>query len=75
MHWQRSSRCRTDSPLCVEVYGLESEYPSIRNSRAPQKVVSFDREEWAEFIEGVKRGDFDLKTDNLADAEEMLEQV
>jgi hypothetical protein len=75
MKWQKSSRCRTDTPMCVEVYGLESEYPSIRNSRAPQKVASFDREEWQSFIEGVKRGEFDLKTDTTADAEEMLEQV
>lgn len=75
MKWQKSSRCRTDTPMCVEVYGLESEYPSIRNSRAPQKVASFDREEWEEFIEGAKRGEFDLKNNDDEDAQDMMEQV
>lgn len=75
MQWQKSSRCRTDSPMCVEVYGLEADYISIRNSRAPQKVVSYEREEWQQFIDAVKRGEFDLKTNVDEDAQLMMEQV
>jgi uncharacterized protein DUF397 len=75
MQWQKSSLCRADSPMCVEIYGLEADYISIRNSRAPQKVVSFDREEYQRFIDGVKRGEFDLKTNVDEDAQLMMEQV
>ena len=73
--WVKSSRCRTDTPMCVEVYGLDTDYPTIRNSRDPHRVTSFDREEWSEFIDAVKRGEFDLKLAPTADAEEQLEQV
>jgi len=75
MKWMKSSRCKTDSPMCVEVYGLEAEYISIRNSTVPHTIVSLTREEWSEFVDGVKRGEFDLKTSPELDAEEQVEQV
>lgn len=73
--WQKSSLCKADSPMCAEVYGLEREFVSVRDSKRPHIVASFTREEWQTFIDGVKAGDFDLKQDADADAEEMLEQV
>lgn len=75
MKWQKSSRCRTDTPMCVEVYGLEAEYIAIRNSRAPHTVASFSREEYQTFIDGVKSGEFDLKNNDDEDAQDMMEQV
>lgn len=63
--WQKSSLCRFDQPACVEVIGLngdgEDEYIEVRNSRNPHTIISFDREEWKIFIQGVKRGEFDPK--------------
>lgn len=73
--WTKSSFCRADSPLCVEVKGLDSDGVIVRNSNFTPQMVFFDREEWSAFIDGVKAGDFDLRTDNTADAEEMLEQA
>lgn len=73
--WKRSSYCKADSPMCTEVDGLDDVYVHVRNSRNPHVVTSFDREEWLAFIDGVKAGDFDLKTVPELDAEEMMEQV
>ena len=61
--------------MCVEVHELDHVYVEVRNSRTPHTVTSFDREEWQAFVDGVKAGDFDLKVDVSADAEEMLDQV
>jgi len=61
--------------MCAEVYGLDCEFVSIRDSKRPHIVVSLTREEWQTFIDGVKAGDFDLKEDTNAEAEEQLEQV
>lgn len=60
--------------MCVEVSTLDTEYIGVRNSRDPHTIASFDRAEWQAFIDGVKAGDFDLKTDPNADAEDQLEQ-
>ena len=73
--WQKPSSCKADSPMCVNVRGLDSEYIEVRNSRCPHTITSFDREEWQKFVEGVKLGEFDLKSYNDADAEEQMEQV
>jgi hypothetical protein len=70
--WIKSSLCKADPDLCVEVYGLDCEYVAVRDSKTPTKVITFTREEWRVFIEGVKRRDFDLKTDP---ALEQMEQV
>jgi hypothetical protein len=55
--WSRSREC--DNSACVEV--LE-EYGNVlvRNSKSPGHTVVFDTEEWTEFLEAVKRGEFDL---------------
>ena len=77
MAWQKSSFCRFDSPQCVEVSGLDAPEVMVRDSKLTGKAMFFvfSREEWQTFIDGVKRGEFDLRTDNTADAEEQLEQV
>ena len=79
--WIKSSYCKTDSPMCVEVNGLDRGRVMVRDSKDPgigfgnEIVFSFTREEWQSFIDGVKAGEFDLKTDDDANAEEMMEQV
>ena len=61
MPWQKSTSCKADSPLCVEVAGLGMPTIEIRNSKVPNATVGFSRKEWKSFIEGVKRGEFDLQ--------------
>jgi hypothetical protein len=65
MMWQKSSRCKADSPMCVEVDGLDSTEIMVRNSKdivsSGQRFLSFSRDEWQAFIDGVKRGEFDLR--------------
>lgn len=73
MAWKKSSFCRTDTPMCTEVDGLDDIYVHIRNSRNPHVVATFDREEWQSFVDGVRAGDFDLKAAPELDAEEMVE--
>lgn len=64
MDWKRSSRC--DGGTCVEVAvydGSGTEYNNmvaVRNSRIPGEIAWFTPIEWAEFLNGVKAGDFDL---------------
>lgn len=60
--FQRSSFCRTDTPMCLEVADLDAEYVHVRNSRSPHLVASFSREEWDAFLAGAKAGEFDLRT-------------
>lgn len=71
--WQKSSFCKADSPMCVEVDGLDTQAVTVRDSRYLNTV--FTREEWQLFIDGVKTGEFDLKVDTDADAEEMMDQT
>lgn len=59
--WQKSTFCKSDTPLCVEVQGLDTDYIEVRNSRSPHTITSFDRGEWQKFIDGVKAGEFDLR--------------
>jgi hypothetical protein len=47
--------------MCVEVSGLDTEEILVRNSEAPVLILGFTRGEWLTFIEGVRRGDFDLR--------------
>jgi hypothetical protein len=75
MAWQKSSLCKADPDLCAEVYGLNCDFVSIRDSKRPHIVVSLTREEWEVFINGVKLGDFDLKTNEDEEAEDQMEQV
>ena len=82
MNWTKSSFCRFDSPQCVEVSELDQDMIHVRDSKNKDNstlmrlaTLRFYREEWQAFIDGVKAGEFDLKSDNTADAEEQMEQV
>jgi hypothetical protein len=61
MMWKKSSRCRADSPMCVEVNGLDDEIGRIdvRSSQKSHVFVSFTPDEWDAFVAGVKKGEFD----------------
>jgi hypothetical protein len=62
MMWQKSSRCKADSPMCVEVADLDQALIVVRDSEDPNgPSLLFTRDEWQAFIEGVKRGEFDLR--------------
>jgi hypothetical protein len=62
--WQRSTRCSNGT--CVEVATVGSnsteEQYFVRDSKDPQSPeLTFDREAWRTFIEGVKNGDLDRR--------------
>lgn len=56
--WRRSSRCGGSN--CVEV-AMRGEGIAVRDSKRPDSpVLTYDREEWLDFLAGVKNGEFDL---------------
>lgn len=55
--WRRSTRCGSGS--CAEVV-VESGRVLVRNSRRPDVVVEFDRDEWTAFLAGAEAGEFQL---------------
>lgn len=55
--WRRSSRCSTQS--CVEVEHL-GDTVRVRDSKlADSPVLTYSQPEWADFLAGVKAGEFD----------------
>lgn len=60
--WQKSSFCKADTPQCVSVSGLSEKYIRVRDDKAPEDaLLTFTRDEWQKFVDGVKAGEFDLK--------------
>ncbi|WP_027927803.1 DUF397 domain-containing protein [Amycolatopsis benzoatilytica] len=58
--WQRPSACGPNSGNCVEVNLGSGGFVGVRDSKiAGSPVLVFDRGEWAEFLEAVRRGEFD----------------
>lgn len=56
--WRRPSRC-SSSTNCVEVAGAWVTV-AVRDSADPDgPVLRFGRGAWAEFVEGVRAGDYD----------------
>lgn len=56
--WHKSSRSQSGD--CVEV-ALIGDVVGLRDSKNPdQGVLAFSPREWSAFVQGVKRGDFDL---------------
>jgi hypothetical protein len=53
-YWHHSSRC--DSGACVEVAITEATV-FVRKSDQPGVELTFDREEWVEFLAAVKEGE------------------
>jgi hypothetical protein len=55
----RSSFCKTDPDMCVEVGGLDTQLITVRSS-VRVGAVMFTRDEWEVFLKGAKAGEFDL---------------
>lgn len=55
--WVKSRRC--ESSWCVEAAESPTEV-LLRNSQKPEDVAAFTREQWADFVAGVRDGDFDF---------------
>ena len=54
MNWKKSSRCKTDSDMCVEVSVGDSAV-AVRDSKYPDSGhLLFPRDTWGEFIASVK---------------------
>lgn len=60
--FKRSSFCKADSDLCVDVHLPETDGQPVivRNSKNPGVMVAFTVEEWREFIAGAKANEFDI---------------
>lgn len=55
--WIRSSFC--ESNTCIEVL-TEGPDVLLRSTLLPQSSILLFQDEWQDFIEGVKAGEFDL---------------
>lgn len=55
-NWRRAC----ESNACVEV-GAGGDRILVRNSTRPDLVVEFTPVEWAAFLAGVRRGEFDIE--------------
>jgi Domain of unknown function (DUF397) len=56
--WRKSTHCSSNS--CVEVGTFDSRI-IMRNSQEDNgSVLAFSAAEWTEFLEGVRRGEFDI---------------
>jgi len=60
-HWFKSSYSNGNGGNnCVEVRRLPRPgLVQVRNSKAPEGVIHFTKEEWDAFIKGAKDGEFD----------------
>jgi Domain of unknown function (DUF397) len=57
--WRKATRSIANA-ACVEVRPLEG-IVAVRDSKNPQgPVLTYTQEEWETFLEGAKRGKFDL---------------
>jgi hypothetical protein len=60
-HWQRASFCSAENG-CVEAAHIGDVY-AIRDGKNPLgSVLLFDSQEWRNFLDGVKAGEFDYDT-------------
>jgi hypothetical protein len=56
-HWRISSQCGTEN--CVEVAANDTDV-ILRDSKDPDGAqLEFSIDRWREFVEGVKRGEFE----------------
>jgi hypothetical protein len=63
VEFRRASECSYGDCVEAEVY------PSmvrVRNSTRPGRIISFTAEEWRTFIAAVKKGEFDVPTEEEA---------
>jgi Domain of unknown function (DUF397) len=57
LHW-RKARESYGSGACVEL-AVDGELIALRNSRLPDVEIRYTRTEFAAFLDGAKRGEFD----------------
>jgi hypothetical protein len=56
LQWQKSTRC--GSSACVEVAEHEGQF-LVRDSKNPDgPMLTFTKQEWTAFVEGVNAGEF-----------------
>lgn len=55
--WQQPGACADSA--CVEVLN-DDDRVLVRSSLNRERVTEFTRDEWETFLDGVKRGEFDL---------------
>jgi len=58
MEWQKPARCAADRPQCPEVL-FDGSDVLIRSNTDPDKIVKFADEEWDDFIDAIKAGEYD----------------
>lgn len=59
--YHKSSRCTTGG--CVEVAPLPDGGAVVRDTKdRNREPLTFDRQEWVDFVSGVKNGEFDFET-------------
>ncbi|MPZ64624.1 MAG: DUF397 domain-containing protein [Pseudonocardiaceae bacterium] len=59
LRYRTSSRCSKGT--CVEVAPLPGGGASVRDTKGPGRApLVFDADEWADFVAGVKIGEFDF---------------
>ena len=56
MRWRSSAACASSG--CVQA-ATTSEGVALRDSKSPDKQVEVSRQDWADFVAGVKAGEFD----------------
>lgn len=57
--WTKSSACKADQPMCVEVERCNAAEVHVRDSRDPSQYLHVANDDWQAFLAGVKNGDFD----------------
>ena len=59
--WRKSSYSGSNGGDCVEVAQFPASAVGVRDSKDPDGAkLLFSADEWAAFVHGVKRGEFDL---------------
>lgn len=66
LSFRTGSRCTSGG--CVEVAALPDGGAAMRGTRdRTREPLTFDEQEWADFVSGVKNGEFDFMTTDSAE--------
>jgi hypothetical protein len=58
--WIKASASQPNDYDCVELAALEGGGVAVRSSRHPEAgILRYTRSEWAAFLDGAKKGEFD----------------